>query len=155
MKNAKGIFRSLEKKLMQSHLFSDEWNIYNRGEYLQLYKDGWHNHNQGGIHFETYIESREIRLKEFPICVHAEEDCPSQEQFIQELLALEGDRIRSWKGYKAVGKGYTICVRTLPLNSKNLDQRIFQELCRLRQLESGIEKALMRVSQRSGFKSNG
>ena len=48
------------------------WNIYNRGEYLQLYKDGWYNHNQGGIHFETYIETREIKNKEFPICVHAE-----------------------------------------------------------------------------------
>ena len=48
------------------------------------------NHNQGGIHFETYIEAREIKQKEFPICVHAEEDCPSQERFIQELLALEG-----------------------------------------------------------------
>ena len=147
MKNSKAIFRSLEKKLMKTSWFAADWNIYNRGEYLQLYKDGWHNHNQGGIHFETYIEAREIRQKEFPICVHAEQDCPSQERFIQELLAIEGDRIKSWKGYKTVGKGYTICIRKLPLTSKNLDQRIFEELSRLRKLEAGIEEALRRVTQ--------
>ena len=146
MKNSKSVFRSLEKRLEQSSWFNDDWYIYNRGEYLQLYKDGWHNHNQGGIHFETYIEAREIKQKEFPICVHAEEDCPSQEQFIQELMAIEGDRIRSWKGYKAVGSGYTICMRTFPLNFKNLDQRLFEEFSRLRKLEAGIDEALRRVS---------
>ncbi len=147
MKNAKNVFRSLEKRLMQSRWFGDDWNIYNRGEYLQLYKDSWFNDNQGGVHFETYIEARELRQKSFPICVHAEEDCPSQQRFIQELLALEGDRIRSWKGYKTVGTGYTVCMRTLPLNFKNLDQRIFEELSRLRKLESGIQEALRRVTQ--------
>jgi len=151
MKNSKGIFRSLEKKLMMTSWFDDGWNIYNRGEYLQLYKDDWYNHNQGGIHFEAYIEAREIRQKEFPICLHAEEDCPSQQEFIQELLILEGERIRNWKGYKTVGKGYTICFRMLPIKSKNLDQRIFEELSRLRKLESGIEEALRRVTQRDGI----
>ena len=146
MKNSKAIFRSLEKKLTQASWFRDDWTIYNRGEYLQLYKDGWHNDNQGGVHFETFIEAREMKQKEFPICVHAEEDCPSQERFIQELLAIEGDRIRSWKGYKTVGSGYTICARTMPLNFKNLDQRLFEEFSRLRKREAGIEEALRRVS---------
>ena len=145
MKNSKSIFRNLEKRLLQSSWFVNGWNIYNRGEYLQLYKDGWYNHNQGGIHFETYIETREIKNKEFPICVHAEGDCPSQESFIEKLLALEGARIKSWKGYKVVGKGYVICERKLPLRSKNLEERIFQELNRLRQLEDGIEEALNQI----------
>ena len=100
MKDIKNVFRNLEKKLTQSRWFDDGWNIYNRGEYLQLYKDNWHNHNQGGVHFETFIETREIRQKEFPICVHAEDDCPFQAQFIEELLRLEGDRIGGWKGYR-------------------------------------------------------
>ena len=147
MKNVKGVFRNLEKMLLGAKAFGDEWSVYNRGEYLQLYKDSWHNHNQGGIHFETYIEAREVRQKEFPICVHAEEDCPSQSQFIQELLALEGDRIGSWKGYKTVGSGYTVCFRKLPLNFKNLEQRLFEEFCRLRKLEAGIEEALRRVTR--------
>ena len=145
MKNSKSIFRNLEKRLLQSSWFVNGWNIYNRGEYLQLYKDGWYNHNQGGIHFETYIETREIKNKEFPICVHAEGDCPSQERFIEKLLALEGARIKGWKGYKVVGKGYVICERKLPLRSKNLEERIFQELNRLRQLEDGIEEALNQI----------
>ena len=150
MKNSKQIFRSLENKLLQASWFGDDWNIYNRGEYLQLYKDSWHNHNQGGIHFETYIEAREIKQKQFPICVHAEEDCPSQQEFIKELLSLEGERINGWKGYKTVGKGYTVCYRMLPIKSKNLDQRIFEELSRLRKLEKSIETALQMVSQQSG-----
>ncbi len=145
MKNIKGVFRNLEKKLTKSSWFAEGWNIYNRGVYLQLYKDSWHNDNQGGVHFETFIEANEIRQKEFPICLHAEEDCPSQQQFIQELLALEGDRIKSWKGYKTVGKGYTICMRTLPLNFKSLEQRLLEELNRLRQLEASIDQALSRV----------
>ena len=132
-----------------SRWFQNGWNIYNRGEYIQLYKDTWYNHYQGWIHFETYIESRERRQKAFPICFHAEQDCPVQSQFIKELLALEGHRIQGWKGYKIIGKGYSICERILPLNSKNLEQRIFQELCRLRQLEQGIEEALQRVQPRN------
>ena len=144
MKNSKGMFRNLEKMLMQTSWFDDGWNIYNRGEYLQLYKDSWHNHNQGGIHFETFIETRELRQKEFPICLHAEEDCPAQERFIEEFLSLEGDRIKSWKGYKIIGKGYSICQRKLPIKSKKLEQRIFEELVRLRKLEASIEEALRR-----------
>tara|TARA_Y100001934_G_C11917343_1_gene569553 strand:- start:197 stop:640 length:444 start_codon:yes stop_codon:yes gene_type:complete len=146
MKDIKKVFRNLEKKLTESSWFDDDWDIYNRGEYLQLYKDNWYNHNQGGVHFETFIEANEIRQKEFPIAVHAEEDCPSQQKFIEELLALEGDRIRGWKGYRTVGTGYSICVRKLPLNFKNLEQRLFEEFNRLRQLEAGIEEALKRVN---------
>ena len=149
MKNIKGVFRTVEKRLMKSAWFNEGWNIYNRGPYLQLYKDTWYNYNQGGIHFETFIEANEIRRKEFPICLHAEEDCPSQTQFIEELLTLEGERIRTWKGYKTVGRGYTVCIRKLPLNFKNLEQRIFEELNRLRQLELGIQEALNRVTQSS------
>lgn len=145
MKNIKGVFRTLEKKLSQASWYENGWVIYNRGVYLQLYKDSWHNYNQGGVHFETFIEANEIRRKEFPICLHAEEDCPSQQRFIEELLLLEGDRIRSWKGYKTIGTGYSICERRLPLNFKNLEQRLFEELNRLRKLESSIEEVLRRI----------
>jgi hypothetical protein len=61
MKDIKNIFQGLEKKLRQSSWFEDGWQIYNRGPYLQLYKSNWHNQNQGGIHFETYIESPQIK----------------------------------------------------------------------------------------------
>ena len=40
--------------------------IYNRGDYLQLYKMNWHNNSQGGVHFET-IEAAQIKQKKFPI----------------------------------------------------------------------------------------
>lgn len=145
MKDVKKVFNNLERQLRKSNWFSDDWDIYNRGVYMQLYKHNWCNQNQGGVHFETYIESREIRQKEFPICMHAEEDCPQQERFIQEFLALEANRISSWKGYKAVGKGYVICQRNLPLNFKNLEQRLLEEFNRLRQLEVSINQTLSLV----------
>jgi len=145
MKDIKGIFRNLEKMLKQASWFDDGWEIYNRGPYLQLYKDSWYNHNQGGIHFETYIEAPQLKKKAFPVCMHAEEDCPSQHAFIEKFLEIEGERIRSWKGYQTGAGGYSICEKTLPLNFKNLEQRLYDELCTLRKLENGVEQALQAV----------
>ena len=142
MKDIKKVFRNLEKKMKESNWFDDDWDIYNRGEYLQLYKSGWHNQNQGGIHFETYIEAPQIKQKAFPVCMHAEEDCPSQEAFIEKFLALESDRIQGWKGYQVSGKGYNICSRTLPLNFKNLEQRLFEEFNQLRKLADSVDQTL-------------
>ncbi len=142
MKDIKKVFRNLEKKLKQSHWFDDDWEIYNRGAYLQLYKLDWHNQSQGGVHFETFIEAPQIKQKAFPICMHAEEDSPSQNEFIEKFLALEGERIKSWKGYQTIGTGYSIFQRTLPLNFKNLEDRLFEEFNRFRQLENGITQIL-------------
>ena len=74
--------------------------------------------------------------------MHAEEDCPNQAIFIKNFLELEQERISKWKYYKIKGSGYTIFQRTLPLNFKNLEQRILQELSEIRQLESGVDKTL-------------
>lgn len=142
MKDIKNIFRNLESKLKQARWFADDWQIYNRGAYLQLYKSTWHNQNQGGIHFETYIEAPQIKQKTFPICMHAEEDCPSRSEFIQQFLMAEADRIKGWKGYEVIGKGYTICQKILPLNFKNLEQRILEEFNQLRKLDSSVEQVL-------------
>ena len=71
-----------------------------------------------------------------------EEDCPSQSMFIRELLAREHKRIESWKGYKTLNNSYGICQRTLPLNFKNLEQRLYEEFNRLRTLESSIDRIL-------------
>ncbi len=141
MKDLKNTFRNIENNLKQSSWYKDGWEIYNRGVYLQLYKSNWHNDKQGGIHFETHIESKEIQQKEFPISMHVEEDTPSQNEFIEKFLSYEKKRIQSWKGYK-IGKGYSVCKRMLPLNSKNVEQRILEELNRLRQLADSIDETL-------------
>ena len=143
MKDLKNTFRGLEKNLRQANWFGDNWDIYNRGVYLQLYKTNWHNHNQGGIHFETYIEKPQIKKKSFPLCMHVENDCPSQSDFMDKFLEIERDRINSWKGYETIGQGYTIFQRSLPLNNKKLDQRLFEEFIRLRQLAPTIDKILL------------
>ena len=119
MKDIKGVFRNLEKLIRGSRWFEYDWEIYNSGAYLQLYKK-----------------------KSFPIPMHAEEDCPNQAIFIKNFLELEQERISKWKDYKIRGSGYTIFQRTLPLNFKNLEQRILQELSEIRQLESGVDKTL-------------
>ncbi|MEL7045756.1 MAG: hypothetical protein AAGL66_12145 [Pseudomonadota bacterium] len=142
MKDVKNVFRNLEKKLKSSRWFEEDWDIYNRGNYLQLYKESWYNGNQGGVHFETYIEAPQVRARAFPVCMHAEEDCPSQALFLTKFLDREGDRIESWKGYQLIGEGYAICQRVLPLNFKNLEDRLFEEFNRLRQLEGGVDQIL-------------
>lgn len=143
MKDIKGVFRDLEKMLRKASWFDDGWEIYNRGNYMQLYKQNWFNQNQGGIHFETFIEGPQIKQKSFPICMHVEEDCPSQAAFIDQFMALEGDRIKSWNGYKPLANSYGICQRTLPLNLKNLEQRLFEEFNRLRVLATSVDKILL------------
>ena len=142
MKEVKNKFKRLEKKISEARWFKDDWEVYNRGPYLQLLKSNWHNGNQSGIHFEIYIEGPQLKKKSFPVCFHAEEDCPSQALFIEKLLTLEGNRIRSWKGYAVVGQGFSICQKSLPLNFKNIEDKIFDELNRLRQLERSIETVL-------------
>ena len=151
MKDIKGVFRGLEQKIIESKWFSSGWQIYNRGEYLQLYKTTWHNQNQGGIHFETYIETPQIKQKQFPICMHAEEDCPFQRFFIKRFLELEKHRIKSWKGYKIIDKDYHIFNKIMPLNFKNLEQRMFEEFNKLRNLEVSVEKALSSIALESNI----
>lgn len=146
MKDIKKIFRNVEQALKKTSWFDDGWEIYNRGPYIQLYKDNWYNGHQGGVHFETYIEAPQIKQKAFPICVHAEDDCPNQQAFIETLLNLERDRMKGWKDYRVVGSGYTVCERSLPLNFKNLEQRLVEEFNRLRQLEESIDEALRQVA---------
>ena len=145
MKDPKKSFKNIEQAMRQSSWFAEGWDIYNRGAYIQLYKENWYNQNQGGVHFETYLEAPQIKKKEFPIAMHAEEDCPQQEKFIQEFLALEEDQISHWKGYSINSEGYTICSRTLPMNFKSLEQRVLEEFNRLRLLEDSIEKALLSI----------
>lgn len=142
MKDIKAVFRNLEKKLKHSSWFDDNWEIYNRGPYLQLYKTQWYNQSQSGIHFETFIESPQIKQKSFPICMHAEEDCPNQSEFIRQFLALESERIQCWKGYQVIGQGSSILQKNMPLNFKNIEQRIFEEMNKLRHFESSIDQVL-------------
>ena len=61
MKDIKGVFRNLEKLIRGSRWFENDWEIYNSGAYLQLYKKNWHKETQGGIQFETYIGDSQIK----------------------------------------------------------------------------------------------
>ena len=149
MKNLKPVFREFEHNLRKASWFSEGWEIYNRGVYLQLSKEGWHNERQSGIHFETYVEAPQVRECIVPIYLHAETDVPDQTDFIERLLIREGGRIQSWKGYEVVGHGYSICQRVLPLNLKHLAARLYEEFNRLRQLESAIDDTIAELCERT------
>ena len=66
MKDPKKNFKNIEQMLKKSSWFADGWEIFNRGAYMQLYKENWYNQNQGGIHFETYLEPPQIKKKRVP-----------------------------------------------------------------------------------------
>ena len=145
MKDIKSVFRNLQGMLKDMAWFDDDWEIYNRGVYMQLYKSNWYNSAQGGIHFETFIEDAQCRMKTFPICFHAEDDCPFRQRFMDELIKSEGQRIQGWRGYRLVRKGYTICERMLTLNFKGLEERLLQDFNQLRQLQDAIDRTLIQL----------
>ncbi len=133
------VFRDLQEHIEKARWFHDGWEIYNRGVYLQLAKENWFNHNQGGIHFETYIERPQIQLGLVPIHLHAEDDVPHQAVFVERFLEQESVRLSRWKGYEVVGGGYSICKRNIPIKTKQLANRLFEEINRLREFEDTID----------------
>ena len=146
MKNSKNIFRNLEKQLRQTSWFNEDWEIYNRGVYLQLYKINWCIHNQGGVHVEGFIEAPQIKKKVVHTCMHAEEDCPSRNIFKEKFLSLENERLNKWKGYEKVVGEYNIIQKTLPLNYKNLEKRLFDEFIQLRKLADSVDDILNSIN---------
>ena len=79
--------------------------------------------------------------------MHAEEDCPSRQSFLERFLLLERDRISRWNTYQIQASENTIVQRVLPLNYKNLEQRIYGELNQLRQLADGVDQTLQDLQQ--------
>ena len=146
LKDVKNTFRNVEKMLRHARWFDDDWRVYNRGPYLQLYKSNWYNHSNSGVHFETFIETAQLKKQSFPVLMHAEEDCPSQTEFIRRFLDLERDRIENWKGYSIEATGYGVLRKTLPLGLKKLEDRIFEELSQLKLLSASIDEALIALS---------
>ena len=55
---------------------------------------------------------------------------------------VRGRTNKELENYQIEGRGFTVFHRKLPLNYKNLEQRIYSELSLLRQLEDGIESTL-------------
>lgn len=147
LKDVKNTFRNVEKMLKHSRWFDDEWRVYNRGPYLQLYKSSWYNHNNSGVHFETFIEAVQLKKKAFPVLMHAEEDCPFQTEFIKRFLDLEGNRIAKWRGWSIENQGYSVLQKIVPLGVKKLEDRIYEEFCQLKLLAASIDKTVTTLSK--------
>ncbi|MBI4179869.1 hypothetical protein HY522_10665 [bacterium] len=142
MKDYKSVFKELENNLMSLKWWTESWTIYNRGVYMQVAKENWFNDNQGGIHFETYVEKNELAEKLVPIHMHVEDEFPKQDEFVRLFTERARPQIEKWKGYKVYGTGYLICQRKLPLDPKSLSSRLIEEYSRLRDLEPLIDKTI-------------
>lgn len=145
MKDFKPVFKEIEKNLNRQKWFSPDWSIYNRGVYMQVYKENWYNDDQGGIHFETYVEKYELEGKMVPIHMHVEDDFPKAEEFVRLFTERARPTISAWKGYKVHGTGYLICQRQLPLDPSNLSARLLEEFARLQQLAPLIDQTIQDV----------
>ena len=97
MKNVKSIFRSVEEKLNSLSWFNDDWEIYNRGDYLQLAKVNWYNGNQGGVHFETYIEASQIKEKLFLFLCMQKKTARRRENLFKNSLSLKVNVLKAGK----------------------------------------------------------
>ena len=129
MKEVKTKFKRLERKISAARWFAEDWEIYNRGPYLQLYKSNWFNGSQGGIHFETFIEGSELKKKVFPY-VSMRRRIVLAIVFIEQLLKIEETEFAVGRGIR-LGDKATTSVKVLPLNFKNIEDKIFEELNRL------------------------
>lgn len=145
MKDYKPVFKELEEKLRARKWFTDEWDIRNVGTYMHIYKQNWFNDSMGGVHIETYVEKPQLESKVVPIVVHCEDEFPKQADFVP----LVTDRIRGtlaqWKGYRAIGEGYRICEKTVPLDPRKLADALAQECDRLQQLAPIIDQTIADV----------
>ena len=65
-------------------------------------------------------------------------------ELVHQFLDLEKERIKAW-GYSFHDQGYTILKKTLTLNFKNLENRIFGEFSQLRLLAESIDETLLSI----------
>ncbi len=145
MRDFKSVFKELENNLRRAKWFTGDWDIYNRGVYMQVYKRNWFNDNQGGIHFETYVEDYELKDKLVPIHMHVEDEFPAQEEFIRKFTETARRTIEGWKGYKVYGTGYLVCQRKLPLDPQKLASSLLEEFGKLQQLSAAIDQTIGQV----------
>ena len=66
-----------------------------------------------------------------------------QAELVHQFLELQRKRIKAWGGYSFHDQGYSILKKTLILNFKNLENKIFGEFSQLRLLAESIDKTLL------------
>ena len=83
--------------------------------YLHVSKPNWGDETMNGIHFETYILSKQLAEKLTPVALHCERGCPFQEKFMRlftESLSA-AQQAGSWdpeRRYTILGpEGSSVC----------------------------------------------
>lgn len=145
MKDYKPVFKELDEKLRARSWFTEEWDIRNLGTYMHVYKQNWFNDNMGGVHIETYVEKAQLESKQVPIVIHCEDEFPKQDEFVLLFTGRARSLLSEWKGYRAIGDGYRICEKSVPLDPRKLADSLAQELDRLQQLAPLIDQTIADV----------
>ncbi len=85
------LFDDLVKEIKKAPWFTADFVLTRNGNYIHVAKKNWYDEKGNGVHFETYIEDRDVETEEFPIFLHAENDVPKRDAFVQDVVIAMGD----------------------------------------------------------------
>lgn len=135
------LFQQLRKEIKKQGWFTDEWEIYLEGTYLQVYKKNWHNKQLHGIHFEINVDNEAKEKNMFPIMLHAEQEVPRKAVFSDAFFVAAAPWLKKLSEYEQKTNDYTLLKKELPLNI-HLLQKVLDEIDRLIVLVKPIDQAL-------------
>lgn len=141
------LFKKLERQLVCQPWFADGWIFYtghfNEGIFLQLYKTGWHNYNQRGIHLETWISLDGVRNRSVPVVLHIEREAPHRKEFNRLLTERGISLMTSWPGY-SVSRTNTMerFIHRFPLSRNTLVKQLTEEFSRVQEIGTIIDSVL-------------
>lgn len=147
------LFKKLERAITGRPWFSDGWIIYtghfSEGIFLQLYKAGWHNHNQRGIHLETWVSIDGVRNRSVPVVLHIERETPHREEVNRLLVERGTGLMTSWPGY-SVSRSNVMerFIHRIPLSRNTLVRQLTTEFNRVQEIGAIIDEAFAEISER-------
>lgn len=145
------LFKKLERALTSQPWFSDGWIIYtghfSEGIFLQLYKAEWHNHNQRGIHLETWVSIDGVRNGSVPVVLHVEREAPYRKGLNHLLVERGTGLMTSWPGYSvSCTNVMERFIHRFPLSRNTLVKRLTEEFTRVQEIGDVIDGVLAELS---------
>lgn len=117
-----------------------------------MFKVGWFNQNQKGIHFEVYIGDREMERQKTHLVMHVlhSDTFPGtdlqRDAFIRPFLATSHGIWKRWKGYRVSETTMTVLSSEVRFTDETLVDVLFHRFTQIQELgtivDDVIEKAL-------------
>lgn len=135
------LFQQLRREIKKQGWFTDEWEMYLEGTYLQIYKKNWYNKQLHGIHFEVLVNNETKEKNMFPIMLHVEQDVPKKPMFCDAFAVAAAPWLKKLSEYEQNVTDYVLLKKEFPLNIQLL-QKVLDEIDRLLVLVKPIDQAL-------------